>query len=69
MLYHLVVACRQQKIEPESALRRYAQKIVDSLGTNVSIDSKESSSLINSLVKAKSLLIVKTVDERGYLAL
>lgn len=39
MLYHLVVACRRQKIEPESALRRYAQKIVDSLEANASISS------------------------------
>lgn len=44
MLYHLVAACRQQQIEPESALRRYAQKIVDSLETDASIDSKGSSS-------------------------
>ena len=45
MLFHLVAACRQQHIEPESALRRYAQKIVDSLEKGATIEPKRSSSI------------------------
>lgn len=43
MLYHLVATCRKHQIEPEAALRRYAQKIVDTLEGEASVDSIGSS--------------------------
>lgn len=44
MLYHLVATCRSHRVEPESALRRYAQKIMDSLEANASKNSGGDSS-------------------------
>ena len=38
-LFEIAAACRIKKIEPESALRRYAQSVVDQLEESGSTDS------------------------------